>query len=83
MGVKPDALDIIFVASSRHLDGDGHRHAREAADAAEPPVLLRVADAPAEEPDSLKRLREAARRNGAGCLAVAADGPVLTGLPAY
>ncbi len=33
--------------------------------------------------DSLKRLREAARRNGAGWLAVAADGPVLPGLPAY
>ena len=84
MGVEPDALDIIFVASPRHLDGDGHRRARDAADASGPSVLLlRVADAPAEEPDSLKRLREAARRNGAGWLAVAADGPVLPGLLTY
>lgn len=83
IGIEPDALDIIFVASSRHLDGDGHRCAREAADFAKPPVLLRVADAPVEEPDSLKRLREAARRNGAGWFAVVADGPVLPGLPTY
>jgi len=83
-GVEPDALDIIFVESSGPLDGDGHRRARDAADASEPSVLLlRVADAPAEEPDSLKRLREAARRNGAGWLAVAADGPVLPGLLTY
>ncbi len=83
MGIEPDALDIIFVVSPRHLDGDGHRRARDASDASGPSVLLRVADAPAEEPHSLKRLREAARKNGAGWLAVAADGPVLPGLPTY